>query len=514
MRNIFTILALIYLASINICADSVNVFYENINGFNVKYISVDTSDPEVVITTALSQRFPDGLESWGSFMSRLNPDAAINGTYFCPRTCKPVGDIVVENQHYYRGVAGTAFCVLPGNKMTMRLGPNQAKANWKDCQTVVCAGPRLLTEGSVTIAARDEGFRDPRVLGSAPRSAIAWDKNGTLFFLTIDQNISLSNLAYVCKKLGASSAMAMDGGNSSGLYAEGRTLSWPGRSLANVLCIYKTRQKFYKYAYGLAPNLTVKYPIGFSKPQPVYISNPSLLTALGNFAAGRPVNYDQPKSLSEMYNKSEDVQAPEIFTNNYNQVTEVKSEVPLQPVVTIKQVPVIKQTTEMKPPKFNPNTPIPEIKNEPVIIPKTVEKTIEVKIDEVPEIDVDPIAAPVEVENVNIDTRPPLTTENKLPEIDVRMTAPKVKIVKLEAADDTGFARGTYTLHVNVDPNSEVHLVKLFIDGVLRDMKSNQSFTKYWNTREYTNTLHTIEVVAITNNQIVSKDILRIQVDN
>jgi hypothetical protein len=512
MRNIFTILALIYIASTNIYAESVNVFYENINGFNVKYISVDTNDPEVVITTAVAQRFPNGLESWGSFMGRLNPDAAINGTYFCPRTSKPVGDIVVENQHYYRGVAGTAFCVLPGNKMSMRLGPNQAKANWQDCQTVVCAGPRLLTGGTVTIAAREEGFRDPRVLGSAPRSAIAWDKSGMLFFLTINQNISLSNLAYVCKKLGASSAMAMDGGNSSGLYAKGRTLSWPGRSLANVLCIYKTRQKFYKYAYGLAPNISIKYPTGFTKPQPVYVSNPSLLTALGNFAAGRPVNYSQPKSLSEMYNQEEIEQTPEIFTTDYNQITEVKSEAITQHATPIKQTPDIKAITEMKPPKFNTFTAISDIKNIPEIIPNKEIEPVNIKVADLPEIDIEPMAEQLEADNLNLNQLQQL--DNKLPEIDVKTATPKLKIVKLEATDDTGFARGTYMLHINVDPNSEVHLVKLFIDGILRDMKSNQSFIKYWNTREYTNTLHTIEVVAIKNNQIISKDILRIQVDN
>ncbi len=518
MRKILILLALIYITSVIFCADSVNVFYENINGFKVKYISIDTSDSEVVITTAVAQRFPNGLESWGSFINRLNPDAAINGTYFCPRTSKPVGDIVVENQHYYRGVAGTAFCVLPGNKMTMRLGPNQAKANWQDCQTVVCAGPRLLTGGSVTITAREEGFRDPRVLGSAPRSAIAWDRNGKLFLLTIDQNISLSNLAYVCQKLGASSAMAMDGGNSSGLYAEGRTLSYPGRSLANILCIYKTRQKFYQYAYRLAPNINIKYPSGFNKPQPAYYSAPSLLTALGNFAAGKPANYSQPKSLSEMYIHSEDIQVPEIFSSTYNQITDVKSEQPVQQtvIIPVKEIPVINENNKMKPPSFKISDQNP------------VEKPAEKKIDIVavkpnipvikenhvnPVIDVVPLPMPVDEEDNNVIVETTVPVNDKLPNIETKVDN-KTKIVKLEAADDTGIAKGIYKLNVSIAPDAEVQLVKLFIDGILRDMKSSQSFSKNWNTREYTNSLHTIEVVAFKNNQIIAKDILRIQVDN
>jgi hypothetical protein len=166
----------------------------------------------------------------------------------------------------------------------------------------------------------------------------------------------------------------------------------------------------------------------------------------------------------------------------------------------------------MKPPNFNTVTAISDIKNIPEIIPNKEIEPVNIKVADLPEIDIEPMAEQLEADNLNLNQLQ--QPDNKLPEIDVKTATPKLKIVKLEATDDTGFARGTYMLHINVDPNSEVHLVKLFIDGILRDMKSNQSFIKYWNTREYTNTLHTIEVVAIKNNQIISKDILRIQVDN
>ena len=164
-----------------------------------------------------------------------------------------MGDIAVNGNLVYAGVAGMAFCLTPENRVAWRPGPHQVKTNWTGYRTVLCAGPRLLTQGEVLLNGRAEGFHDPRVFGSAPRSALAWRPDGVLIFLTIQENISLRNLAYVCQHLGASEAMALDGGSSSGLYAEGRTLTRPGRSLSNLLLVYTSRQRFQQYAARLAP---------------------------------------------------------------------------------------------------------------------------------------------------------------------------------------------------------------------------------------------------------------------
>ena len=97
-------------------------------------------------------------------------------------------------------------------------------------------------------------FRDPAVLGSAPRSAVAWRPDGVLIFLTIQERISLRNLAYVCRHLGATEAMALDGGSSSGLYADGHTITRPARALSNVLVVYASRQRFVQFAGRLTPS--------------------------------------------------------------------------------------------------------------------------------------------------------------------------------------------------------------------------------------------------------------------
>lgn len=229
-------------------AGSVKLCYQEIMNFPVKYVTIDMNDPEVVVTTALAGRFPTGLESWSSLLQRLQPDAAINGTYFCLRTYMPVGDVAVNGALLYRGVVGTALCIDAANHVTMRPGPQQqANPKWTGSRTVLCAGPRLLTDGRLTINPRAEGFRDPHVLGSASRSAVAWRRDNTLILLTIEKDISLINLAYVCRHLGASDAMNLDGGTCSALFAEGRTVTHPGRSLSTVLAVYASAQRCREY---------------------------------------------------------------------------------------------------------------------------------------------------------------------------------------------------------------------------------------------------------------------------
>ena len=236
-----------------LAAGSIQLGYQEIMGFPVKYVTVNMNDPEVVVTPAVCNRFPTGLENWEAFLSRVQPDAAINGTYFCLHTFMPVGDVAVDGALIYRGVVGTALCIDSQNQVTMRPGPRQTpNPDWHGARTVLCAGPRLLTDGQPTIYPRDEGFRDAHVMGSATRSAVAWRPDNTLILLTIDQDISLMNLACVCRHLGATNAMALDGGSCSALYAEGRTVTRPGRGLSTILAVYASREKYRQHAEQIA----------------------------------------------------------------------------------------------------------------------------------------------------------------------------------------------------------------------------------------------------------------------
>ena len=216
-------------------------------------IKVDLNDPQVKVAVAVARGFPHSTESFSSFLSRVRPAAAINGTYFCLSSLKPVGHLVIEGQQVNEGSVGTALTISSKNNPSFILARHNHRENWEDYQTVVGAGPRLLTEGRITLSPRAEGYRDRHVLGSATRSALGVTANRQLLLVTVRQAVSLRRLAMMMAQLGARDAVNLDGGTSSALYHAGQIITHPGRGLTNCLMVFAD-QASYQTALGeLAP---------------------------------------------------------------------------------------------------------------------------------------------------------------------------------------------------------------------------------------------------------------------
>jgi exopolysaccharide biosynthesis protein len=115
-------------------------------------------------------------------------------------------------------------------------GDGQPLGAFADAREAIGCGPRLLTNGRVTVDPAAEGFRDPKILyASAARSAAGLTRDGRLILATSDGTIR--QMADVMLRLGASDAMALDGGASAGLWYRGRYVTAPGRLLNNALLI-------------------------------------------------------------------------------------------------------------------------------------------------------------------------------------------------------------------------------------------------------------------------------------
>ena len=100
--------------------------------------------------------------------------------------------------------------------------------------TAVGAGPRLLTNGKITVNPKEEGFTSEKILSiRGARSAIGVKNNGTVVLVTTVATIN--ELAQIMQKLGSYNAMNLDGGASSGLWYKGKYITSPGRLLSNVL---------------------------------------------------------------------------------------------------------------------------------------------------------------------------------------------------------------------------------------------------------------------------------------
>jgi len=101
------------------------------------------------------------------------------------------------------------------------------------------AGPRLLTNGRVTVNPEAENYTIPKITTySTPRSAIGVTKDNKVLLVTVP-GATINELAVVMQKLGAYNAMNIDGGASSGLYFKGSMVTTPGRDLSNALLVIK-----------------------------------------------------------------------------------------------------------------------------------------------------------------------------------------------------------------------------------------------------------------------------------
>lgn len=106
---------------------------------------------------------------------------------------------------------------------------------WNDVVTAVGAGPRLVKDGRVAVNPAAEGFVSSKILTSGgARSGIAIMKDGSIMLTTVG-NATIPDWASIMVKLGAQQAMNLDGGASSGLYANGKIVTAPGRKLSNAL---------------------------------------------------------------------------------------------------------------------------------------------------------------------------------------------------------------------------------------------------------------------------------------
>ena len=123
------------------------------------------------------------------------------------------------------------YCTV-GAKLTRKI--TYKGANTQDIVTCLAAGPTVLKNGVVSTSnMNQEGTWDSHVTGSGARMSIGVKSNGTVVIASCSG--TLQQEGNVMKALGCTSAMNLDGGASTYLYANGQQLASPGRSLNNML---------------------------------------------------------------------------------------------------------------------------------------------------------------------------------------------------------------------------------------------------------------------------------------
>jgi len=143
---------------------------------------------------------------------------------------------------YFRGEAKAASHFAVGRRAMFRVvrGDGEPLGAFGDAREAIGCGPRLVTDGRITVDPAAEGFRDPKILYlSAARSAVGLTADGSMILAT--SGGTMRQMADVMRGLGAVQAMAFDGGASTGLWYRGSYITPPGRLLNNALLITPKR---------------------------------------------------------------------------------------------------------------------------------------------------------------------------------------------------------------------------------------------------------------------------------
>lgn len=236
-----------------------NVSYEKrwVQNVTAHVVTANLNSSSVRVSPALAKHGVGTSEGFGSMISRLQPAAAMTGTFFCVRSLIPVGDIVVDGNMLGFGSVGTAICFTADNQVHFKRTRDGHADGWSGYVSVIAGGPRLVNGGLVAVNPRAEGFSDPALFRPAVRSAVGVTKYNKLLLVTVNKPVYLSHMARVMKGLGAVDAINLDGGSSTGLYCKGTVPSHPGRRLTNIIVVYDSLAKYAKVKPALCPEAVI-----------------------------------------------------------------------------------------------------------------------------------------------------------------------------------------------------------------------------------------------------------------
>jgi hypothetical protein len=223
---------------------SIKFWQTEAQGVPVKVITVDLNDSNVKVSAVMALKGNGTSEPFRQMIERANPNVAVTGTFFSLDNLFPVGDIVIDGSLVHFGGMGTALCITPDNHADMVTCEWGRHHDWTPYDFVVACGPRLLHHGRTVLDPRAERFRDQHMLAPNSRIAVGITPGNKLVFVMTHKPIYLGRLAAVMRSVGATEAMNLDAGTSTGFYYNGATLAKPGRKLTNMIVVYGRKDRY------------------------------------------------------------------------------------------------------------------------------------------------------------------------------------------------------------------------------------------------------------------------------
>lgn len=165
------------------------------------------------------------------------PIAAITGTFFDPRSQRPVADVLVDGNLVAKGSRGTAIGVNYFGEVKIFDKPFNNRVDWGDFRFGMRGAVRVVSNGSVNPNPKAQKFRDRRIWGRAARTGVGLTKHNKLVLIATVNSVTLSELGYAMKKAGVTEGIALDGGGSTALYYKGSLVVPPKRKLNTLFVL-------------------------------------------------------------------------------------------------------------------------------------------------------------------------------------------------------------------------------------------------------------------------------------
>jgi exopolysaccharide biosynthesis protein len=201
-----------------------------------RYVIIDLAGGGYRVSPELA-RGVHGTEEFASMMDRMEPVAAISGTYHDPDS-RPLGDIVMDGKIVRRGCQRQGIGFTSSGQVRFLERKGRSRIDWRGCSSGIACGPRLVRAGRVDINVQRDGFGPAAATNVASRCAVGATSDGKLILCVISKPIDLDTLALVMLELGARDAINMDGGSMCALYANGRLRVEPVMPVSNVLVVH------------------------------------------------------------------------------------------------------------------------------------------------------------------------------------------------------------------------------------------------------------------------------------
>ena len=249
--------SLILLSAATSSGQSIRHWRTTAAGVPIQVITVDLNNPNVKVTAQMPKFGAGHSEPFGQMVRRTQPTVALTGTFFCTQSKLPVGDIVIDGQLEHFGGLGTAMCITDNNEVEFVKTERYKHQDWSKYDFVISCGPRLLTDGNLTVYPKAEGFKDRHMLKPNSRLAVGVTKSKKLIFVTTRKPVVLSKMARAMKAIGVHNALNLDAGSSLGVHYKGKTLIKPGRWLTNLILVYNDKNRYYDRKEALAPGKQV-----------------------------------------------------------------------------------------------------------------------------------------------------------------------------------------------------------------------------------------------------------------